>query len=112
MAGSTLPNPLVVRLFDGSGRPVVGAAITFRFQGDIPNGEVTPASDRTDTTGLASARVRLGSTTGAQTVEALVTQPADPVLRATFDATALAHKNKGRDKSPGGNGSDDEEGDD
>jgi hypothetical protein len=83
--GSELPDPLVVRLTDASAHPVSGVSVVFAFQTDVPDAAVDPTTVTTDSTGIASARVRLGSTTGSQTVEARVAE-----LSTTFDLTALA----------------------
>ena len=51
-AGSVLPLPLVVKVTDGLGRPVVGQGVTFTVTGG--GGGVAPASVETDTAGRAS----------------------------------------------------------
>jgi hypothetical protein len=93
--GSRLSNPLVVRLSDANNRPVSNVAVEFRFQGALTDAVVDPTTGTTDTAGVASAQVRLGTNTGPLTVEAQVTQAS--ALRATFDLNALA-----RDKGKGG----------
>ncbi len=106
--GSELPDPLIARLTDASARPVSGASVEFRFQTDIPQAQVDPASATTDTTGLASARVRLGTATGPHTVVARVVEASQ--LRATFNVTALAQDRPGHGGGGrgGGRGSDDD----
>jgi hypothetical protein len=97
--GSQLSNPLVVRVSDASNRPVGNVAVEFRFQGPPTDAVVDPTTRTTDTAGVASAEVRLGTTTGPLTVEAQVAPSS--ALRATFDLNALARdkgKGKGKDK--------------
>jgi Big-like domain-containing protein len=101
--GSKLRDPLVVRLTDGSSRPVPGASL--RFQSDAPDAELNPASVETDDSGRASIQVRLGTTTGTQTIEARLSDAAPSDIRATFGLTALARKGKG-----GGGGNDGDHG--
>ena len=91
--GSELPDPLVVRLTDASAHPVFGVAVVFGFQTDVPDAVVNPTTVTTDSTGTAFARVRLGTVTGPQTVEARVVEAAE--LRTTFGLTALAQENPG-----------------
>jgi hypothetical protein len=97
--GSRLSDPLVVRLSDANDRPVSNVAVEFSFQDPATDAVVDPTSRTTDTAGVASAEVRLGTATGPLTVEAQVA-PAS-ALRATFDLNALAKekgKGKGKDK--------------
>lgn len=98
--GSRLDNPLVVKLTDASARPIAGA--TVRFKSDVPDAQVDPAEAATDGDGLASAQVRLGSSTGPQQVEARVAS--DAQLSATFVVTAV-------DRKPGKGGKGDGHGD-
>ena len=87
--GTLLPQPLVVQVTDAAGRPVAEVPLVFRFQTPVPDGEIDPASVATDSTGRASVRVRLGTVTGPQTIEATIAQDAAPDVRATFGVTAL-----------------------
>jgi hypothetical protein len=87
--GTLLPQPLVVQVTDGAGRPVAEVPLVFRFQTPVPDAEIDPASVATDSTGHASVRVRLGTVTGPQTIEATIAQAAAPDVRATFGVTAL-----------------------
>ena len=105
--GSRLDDPLVVRVTDAGSNPLAGVSIVFRFQGDIPGAEIDPGEAVTDDEGQASAEVRLGETTGSQTVEAQVAQASTSNLRTTFDLTAVAD-DKGK---KGGKGGDSDEGD-
>jgi hypothetical protein len=102
--GATLPDPLVVRASDASGRPVQGTLIVFRFDGD-GGGEVAPDTARTDFEGRAAAEVQLGTTSGAQLVKAAVVEgPADLVV--TFQLTAVDPSNPGDGGGGGGGGGD------
>jgi hypothetical protein len=76
----------------------------FRFQDAVPDAEIDPASVATDSTGHASVRVRLGTTTGPQTIEATIAQDAAPQARATFGVTALEKRGHG-----GGDGDGDDD---
>ena len=105
--GSTLDDPLVVKLTDASANPVVGVPIVFQFTSEVPDAEVTPSQETTDSNGLASAEVRLGTSAGTLRVQARLATPA--ALNATFTLTAL-ERDKKRDK--GGKGDDDDDGGD
>jgi hypothetical protein len=102
--GTRLPDPLVVRVTDAAGRPVAEVPLVFRFQDEVPDAEIDPASVATDSTGRASVRVRLGTTTGPQTIEATIAQDAAPQARATFGVTALEKHGHG-----GGDGGGDDD---
>jgi hypothetical protein len=56
----------------------------------VPGAQFTPAAATTDDSGYASVRVTLGTTTGAQTIEAAVSSTAASALLTTFGVTALA----------------------
>jgi hypothetical protein len=94
--GSRLPHPLVVRVTDAAQQPVAEVPLVFRFQNAVPDAEIDPASVATDSTGRASVEVRLGTTTGAQTIEATIAQDAAPDVRATFGVTALEKRGHGK----------------
>jgi hypothetical protein len=102
--GSRLPQPLVARVTDAAGRPVAHVSLVFRFQTAVPDAEIDPASVATDSTGHASVRVRLGTVTGPQTIEATIAQPAEPGVRATFGVTALGKHGGGGGGREGGGG--------
>ena len=89
--GSRLDNPLVVKLTDASSRPIAGVSVAFQFKTDVPDAQIDPEAE-TDSLGLASAQVRLGTSTGPLEVEARV---AAPQLTAIFVVTATA-RGKGR----------------
>jgi alpha-tubulin suppressor-like RCC1 family protein len=80
--GFLLPDPLVVKLTDAAGTPVVGEIVTWEvLDGD---GTLTPEAPQTDVEGEVTARWRLGTGEGGiQRVSAKVGQ-LDPV---TFEAT-------------------------
>ena len=84
--GSSLADPLVVKLTDASSRPIAGVPV--QFKSDVPDSEVDPAEAQTDDDGLASAEVRLGTSTGPHQIEARVASATQ--LKATFVATAVA----------------------
>jgi hypothetical protein len=96
-----LDDPLVVRLTDGSARPLEGLAIVFEFTSDVPGAEVSPEQATTDTSGQASAEVRLGTSTGDLQVRARLATAAS--VNATFVVTAVERDKKGK-----GGGDDDE----
>jgi Big-like domain-containing protein/PKD domain-containing protein len=83
-AGAELSAPLVVRVLDGQGNPVVGRAVTWVV--GAGGGSVTPQNTTTDAQGKASTRWTLGSSVGTNTVNAVVSG----VGTATFSATATA----------------------
>ena len=99
--GSLLPKPLVVQVTDAARQPVAEVPLVFRFRAAVPDAEIDPASVATDSTGHASVRVRLGTVTGPQTIEATIAQAAGPDSRATFGVTAL---DKGGHGHGGGHG--------
>jgi len=84
VAGSALPAELGVSVTDRSGRPVVGASVTWAVVAG--SGSVTPTSSTTDSAGLGTTNWTLGVALGANRVTATVSALA-PV---TFDATAIA----------------------
>lgn len=101
--GSRLDNPLVVKLTDGSSRPIAGVSVAFQFKVDVPDAQIDPEAE-TDSLGLASAQVRLGTSTGPHEVEA---QVASAQLTATFVVTATARGKGGKGGKGGGDEDDD-----
>ncbi|HEX7024134.1 MAG TPA: Ig-like domain-containing protein, partial [Gemmatimonadales bacterium] len=81
--GSTLAQPLVVRVRDQTGAAVEGAVVQWQITSTSPGAEVTPSQSLTDATGQAQASLRLGSTLGVVTVVALLGEQEE-----TFTATA------------------------
>ncbi|HUF35811.1 MAG TPA: Ig-like domain-containing protein [Gemmatimonadales bacterium] len=68
--GEELPDPLVVRLVDESGNGIPSQAVTWVVA--TGGGSVDPGTSLTDGEGFASARWTLGSATGANTLNAVV----------------------------------------
>ncbi|HEX6107498.1 MAG TPA: hypothetical protein VFZ26_18055 [Gemmatimonadales bacterium] len=110
--GTRLPDPLVVEAVDGSGRPVAGTRIVFRFQAATAGAQVSPDTARTDESGRAIAEVRLGREPGAHPVEAILVDGAD--LRVRFLLTALPPPGNpdggGGGEGGGSDGGDDDDG--
>ena len=82
--GATLPDPIVVEVVDGSGNPVVGAAVTWVVTAG--NGTLDPTTGTTDQNGRASTTWTLGPGIGANVARAIVSG----VGEASFSATASA----------------------
>jgi hypothetical protein len=82
--GATLPQPLVVEVVDGSGNPVVGAAVTWVVTAG--EGSLDPPTGNTDDSGRASTTWTLGPGIGSNAAQAIVSG----VGQATFTATASA----------------------
>ena len=59
VVGSTLPQPVVVKVADAQGRGVPGVAVNFRI--DSGNGTLAPAVDSTDASGQAQTIWTLGT---------------------------------------------------
>ena len=89
-AGALLPDPIEVRVLDGTGRPSAGATIVFGFVDEVEGAAIDPASALTDEQGHAAAVVRLGESPGEQLIVAEVADTDVPDLRARFTATATA----------------------
>lgn len=84
LVSEALPDPLVVRVLDQTGRPIAGVSVTWMAQG---GGSVSPETVPTDAAGLASAVRVLGETAGEQTTTAEVSGlEGSPV---TFTSTAV-----------------------
>ncbi len=92
--GSAVAQPLVVRLEDGSGRPVAGGQVEFRFVGELPGAAVNPGTAPTDVSGQATVHARLGQQEGTQVLEAIVAVPGED-LQVHFQLTALAEHTGG-----------------
>ena len=99
--GELLNDPLVIQVVDSGQAPVPGTAIEFSFVGDPAGAVLDPAVTTTDSSGLASAAVRLGLESGEQEIVARVT---GTDLSASFTATATS---KGKAGHGGHGGSDD-----
>jgi Big-like domain-containing protein len=70
LAGTSVPEPLVVRVKDGSGNPVADLAVTWVIGSG--GGSLVPETSRTDGQGRASTRWTLGGTPGTNTATAVV----------------------------------------
>ena len=66
-AGEALPQPLVVSVTDGTGRPIDGATVVFVLSDPGPGASIAPDTTTTDADGHASATVVLGTRPGTQT---------------------------------------------
>ena len=88
VVGTELPAALVVRVVDASGAPVSGQVVNFTV---LEGGGTTFAGTAvTGASGQAQERWTLGSTAGAQRLEARAVDGVTgaPIVFATFDATA------------------------
>ncbi|HEY7481219.1 MAG TPA: Ig-like domain-containing protein [Gemmatimonadales bacterium] len=81
---TTLPEALVVRVVDGDGNPIPSAAVTWVVTAG--GGSVDPTTGTTSTDGVTSTSWTLGSSTGTNTVQAIVSG----VGQAEFTAHAGA----------------------
>ena len=94
--GSTLAEPLVVKVTDTRDRPVAGATVAFAFTDASGGGAASPASVTTDNNGLASSSLTLGGRVGPVTGTAEVPVDAGSTLvEASFSATALPENANG-----------------
>jgi hypothetical protein len=95
VAGTPLPQPLIVQAQTSDGTPVPGVPIA--FAGTAGGGSAAPASAVTDVNGHAQATMTLGHTAGTQTFAAsspgLTTASANET--ATAGAAALLVRNSG-----------------
>lgn len=80
-AGSELPQPLVVRVLDEQGNPIVGRAVSWVV--GAGGGSAAPETSNTGPDGQASTRWTLGSAPGNNTLNAVVSG----VGNVTFNAT-------------------------
>jgi hypothetical protein len=87
MAGTELPQPVIVQLRDASQRPLVGAHVTWSTSSGVSD-VIVPESQTTDSHGNARARWRLDAMTGAHT------------LVVTADGGAIAHASAYADAMP------------
>lgn len=84
-AGHALPDPVMVRVMDETGRPIGGA--TVRFAPEAGSGRADPATATTDSLGLAAAVWTLGPEPGAHRM--VVTAGG---FKVGFDATAVSNQ--------------------
>jgi Bacterial Ig-like domain (group 1) len=87
-AGEPLTKPLVVKVTDRRGQPVLGQKVAFALVTEAPGGVVIPDTAETGATGTAEARWTLGSVSGTQRVAARVVGISG--LEVSFDAAVGA----------------------
>jgi uncharacterized membrane protein YgcG len=110
VAGDPVRHPLVVLALDHHDRPVPGAVIVFQFVDPPAGAEIAPPNTETDSTGRASAAVKLGRPAGDQPVEARLADPASD-LSVRFLLTALQPNRGGGGDDDGDGGNDGDGGD-
>jgi len=81
--GTLLTDPLIVKVADQYGNPLVGVAVSFTVTAG--GGTLSPASMVTNSSGQAQVTLTLGTTAGTVTVNGTISGVATP---ATFTATA------------------------
>ncbi len=81
--GVALSAPLVARILDASGKPIQSVDVSWSVTSG--NGSVSPATAKTDASGVASAVWTLGTVAGEQQVTATA-----GAVRFAFRATAVA----------------------
>lgn len=86
--GTALSNPLSVKVVDGSGNPVQNVAVNFAAVSGGGSVLTSPSTVLTDSSGVASVAVLLGSAVGTQTFTAMI--PAGTATSVVFSASALA----------------------
>ncbi|MDD3118246.1 MAG: Na/Pi symporter [Victivallales bacterium] len=71
LSGEFMPNPIEVRVVDGSGRPAAGLPVYFKVISgpDRKKAVLTTATAVTDKDGIASTQLRMGSKTGIYKIE-------------------------------------------
>ena len=82
--GTTLANPFVVEVHDGTGNPLAGVGVTFVVR--TGGGTLSTPTSITDADGQAASTLHLGTAPGTNTVEVSVEGISEPV---TFTAEAL-----------------------
>jgi hypothetical protein len=94
--GEALPQPLVVAVEDGAGRPVEGATVVFVLTDPAPGAALDPDTATTDADGTATSTVVLGSRPGAQNGEVrALGGNGTPTASAPFALTALSEDANG-----------------
>ena len=81
LPGTTLPNPLIVRLLDEAGNGIPNRTVVWVVNSG--SGTIDPASGMTDAEGFASAEWTLGTAAGIQRVEAQVPGVGTAIFTAT-----------------------------
>lgn len=97
-AGTEVPDPLVVRLIDAAGNGIPSRPVTWVVAGG--GGSISPVTSTTDQGGNASARWTLGSSSGTNTLNAVVSG----VGVLAFSAMATNPGGGGGGGGPGGGG--------
>jgi alpha-tubulin suppressor-like RCC1 family protein len=87
--GTPLPDSLVVRVTDGTGRPVQHVVVRFVPLGLAADGELIPDTVSTNADGRASTRWVLGTRAGPAQLEAKVSNGQGEQIAIRFSATAL-----------------------
>jgi hypothetical protein len=88
IAGAPLATPITVRVFDQFGNPLAGALVNWTILSN--GGSVPQASSITDLNGDASIAWTLGSTAGADTLQASLPSGASALIAATGTAGAFS----------------------
>ncbi len=90
VVGTQVAGPLVVKVSDMTGAPVVGELVSFRIASG--SGSVVAGAAVTDKDGLAQDHWILGTAAGAQRAEARIADPAasSSIMPVSFDAVAMA----------------------
>ena len=88
-AGSALADPLVVRVTDSKGRPVVGTPVAFSLVDGVGIA-LNPDTALTDADGRAASRLTLGPGVGSVQVNAQVAGATVAALTTRFTAMAVA----------------------
>jgi hypothetical protein len=89
VVATPLPDSLLVRVTDSKSRPVEGIKVAFTPL--LGGGDAVPDTGVTNADGRTGIRWILGSTAGAQRMQAMVTgETSSGALTQNFDATALA----------------------
>ena len=82
--GSTLPLPIIVEVVDGTGNPVVGAAVTWVVTAG--GGSLDPTTSTTDDAGRSSTTWTLGPGIGGNTAQAIVSGVGEAIFTASASA--------------------------
>ena len=94
--GDSLPQPLVVSVTDGAGRPAAGATVVFVLTDPAPGASLDPDTTRTDATGTATAQVVLGTRPGTQAGEVrALGEQGQATATASFTLTAVPENANG-----------------
>ena len=90
LVGTTLPEPLIVKVTDSEGNAVPAQQVLFVLAEEVPGAVLTPDAASTGPDGTAAVRWVLGEKGGTQQVTARVLRPgASDFLEVSFTASAL-----------------------